>query len=291
MSSAGLQGLVDGWCRSTGRPLFGPRPEHVCTRECVVLGVWPHQVCAHSRLEHHCGGARGCSHLVESSEGPVCGFSGRVLGGPRDSVPSFGDNHWGPSRRRASVPNVRRTDFRGEVDDAVRYFLCSSGRRRVWSEERERLLQACVRSGRSFRPCSGSHPCTRFRAAAAICQRHLSDRRASLSTPARPLPWLSTLGGVILEWWRAVSLQCPGLPDPCTSQASLFAPVRGSPRHSKMTPPSVCLLPGAFSLSPARGAFSLPRGRAPPPPVVPCVLTAPPLPNGFDRFFLLLGQF
>lgn len=218
-SSEYLQGLVDDWCFRSGRPLFGPRPEHVCDRDCVVLGLWPHQVCALSRIEHHCGGlgtgsvtssfrpscssrphgpalsssvavgslgsglgafprttqssgaflvpsslrsgglssrgafgCRQCSHLVTTSEGSVCSFSGRVLSGPCEGVSTFGDSHWGSSVRRKSVSSVRSVDFSGEVQSGVEYFLSGSTRWGVWRQEKERLLGACVRSGKSQRP-------------------------------------------------------------------------------------------------------------------------------------------
>ena len=91
----GLQALVDAWCRDSGRPLYGPDPGHVCGPGCTVLGVWPHQVCAESRQEHHCGGLGSCRFLASTGEGTVCTFSGRVLGGVADTVPSHGDPHWG----------------------------------------------------------------------------------------------------------------------------------------------------------------------------------------------------
>lgn len=198
-SSEYLQGLVDDWCFRSGRPLFGPRPEHVCDRNCVVLGTWPHQVCAFSRIEHHCGGlgtgarphcsepvssdrsenipgsvatnpgavinsdcgsfslrgssgCRQCSHLVTTSEGSVCSFSGRVLSGPSESVSTFGDSHWGSSVRRKSVSSGRTVDFSSEVQSGVEYFLSGSTRWGVWRQEKERLFGACVRSGKSQRP-------------------------------------------------------------------------------------------------------------------------------------------
>ena len=193
-SSVYLQGLVDEWCVRTGRPLFGPRPDHVCDRDCVVLGSWPHQVCALSRIEHHCGGlgipksgtgtttlksgtgattgfrhfpdrpsgspSSGspvagccqCSHLVTTSEGSVCSFSGRVLSGPSESVSTFGDSHWGSGVRRKSVSSGRSVDFSSEVQSGVEYFLSGSTRWSVWRQEKERLLGACVRSGKSQRP-------------------------------------------------------------------------------------------------------------------------------------------
>lgn len=195
-SSVYLQGLVDEWCVRTGRPLFGPRPDHVCDRDCVVLGSWPHQVCALSRIEHHCGGlgtpksgtgtttlksgtgsgattgfrhfpdrpsgfpssgfpgtgCRQCSYLVTTSEGSVCSFSGRVLSGPSESVSTFGDSHWGSGVRRKSVSSGRSVDFSSEVQSGVEYFLSGSTRWSVWRQEKERLLGACVRSGKSQRP-------------------------------------------------------------------------------------------------------------------------------------------
>lgn len=197
-SSVYLQGLVDEWCFLSGRPLFGPRPEHVCDRDCVVLGSWPHQVCALSRVEHHCGGlgalksgtgisksgtgtktiksgtrpgttsgfscfqdrpsgspgtgCRQCSHLVTTSEGTVCSFSGRVLSGPSDGVSTFGESHWGSGVRRKSVSSGRSVDFSGEVQSGVEYFLSGSTRWSVWRQEKERLLGACVRSGKGQRP-------------------------------------------------------------------------------------------------------------------------------------------
>ena len=110
-----LQALVDAWCRDSGRPLYGPDPGHVCTRSCTVLGVWPHQVCAESRLEHHCGGRRACRFLASTGEGTVCTFSGRVLEGVADTVPAAGDPHWGhvrvprpPPRRFVPPPRCAR---------------------------------------------------------------------------------------------------------------------------------------------------------------------------------------
>jgi hypothetical protein len=98
VGGGGLQALVDAWCRDVGRPLYGPDPHHTCGPGCTVLGTWPHQVCAESRQEHHCGGLTGpraCRFLASTGEGTVCTFSGRVLGGVADTVPSAGDPHWG----------------------------------------------------------------------------------------------------------------------------------------------------------------------------------------------------
>ena len=313
-SSEHLQGLVDEWCFRSGRPLFGPRPEHVCDRNCVVLGTWPHQVCAFSRIEHHCGGlgtgtsphcsesgssdrsekipgsvaahpgaainsdcvpsslrgssgCRQCSHLVTTSEGSVCSFSGRVLSGPSESVSTFGDSHWGSSVRRKSVSSGRTVDFSGEVQSGVEYFLSGSTRWGVWRQERERLLGVCVRSGKGQRPrcrrssvasavpsgpsgigSSGPGPTVSpqtavpvssestllFRESVLIVDGHFRERRSSLSLPVRPSPWLRTLSEKILEWWKTVSRICPEIKSPSSSGVLPFVGTvlsfLGSPR-------------------------------------------------------------